>query len=123
MTQAATQHGPWPAARRAIGLGIALSAATWLAACSILPAQTPVDTYVLPSAQWQRATPTGTTGNAANTGPALRIARPVAHGVLASKRFEAVVPGISAKPEAVGPALNKAANEVAAQVADWMKAG
>lgn len=46
-----------------------------------------------------------------------------ASGVLASKRFEAVVPGISAKPEAVGPALNKAANEVAAQVADWMKAG
>lgn len=87
MTQAATQHGPWPAARRAIGLGIALSAATWLAACSILPAQTPVDTYVLPGTQWQRATPTGTTGNAANTGPALRIARPVAHGVLASKRI------------------------------------
>ena len=84
MTQAATQHGPWPAARRAIGLGIALSAATWLAACSILPAQTPVDTYVLPGTQWQRATPTG---NAANTGPALRIARPVAHGVLASKRI------------------------------------
>ena len=87
MTQAASQHGLWPAARRAIGLGIALSTATWLAACSILPAQTPVDTYVLPGTQWQRATPTGTTGNAANTGPALRIARPVAHGVLAGKRM------------------------------------
>lgn len=46
-----------------------------------------------------------------------------ASGVLASKRFEAEVSGVSAKPEAVGPALNKAANQVAAQVADWMKAG
>lgn len=45
-----------------------------------------------------------------------------AKGVLASKRFESVVPGISATPEAIGPALNKAANDVAGQVADWVKA-
>lgn len=44
-------------------------------------------------------------------------------GVLASKRFEAVVPGVSAKPAAIGPALNRAANDVAGQVADWMKGG
>lgn len=43
-----------------------------------------------------------------------------AKGVLASKRFESVVPGVSAKPEAIGPALNKAANDVAGQVADWV---
>lgn len=43
-----------------------------------------------------------------------------AKGVLASKRFESVVPGVPAKPEAVGPALNKAANDVARQIADWV---
>lgn len=36
------------------------------------------------------------------------------------RRFEAVVPGISAKAEEVGPALNRAANDVARQVADWV---
>ncbi|MEP6868666.1 MAG: ABC transporter [Novosphingobium sp.] len=41
-------------------------------------------------------------------------------GATVSKRFEAVVPGVSAKPEIVGPALNRAANDVAAQVADWV---
>jgi cholesterol transport system auxiliary component len=41
-------------------------------------------------------------------------------GELATRRFESVVPGIAAKPEAVGPALNKAANDVAAQVAEWV---
>ena len=39
---------------------------------------------------------------------------------MATKRFESIVPGIAAKPEAVGPALNKAANDVAAQVAEWV---
>ena len=43
-----------------------------------------------------------------------------ASGVLASKRFEAIVPGISDKPEQIGPALNRAANDVAQQVANWM---
>lgn len=46
-----------------------------------------------------------------------------AKGVLASKRFESTVQGVSAKPEAIGPALNKAANDVAGQVADWIKGG
>lgn len=44
-------------------------------------------------------------------------------GVLASKRFESTVPGVAAKPEAIGPALNKAANDVAGQVADWIRGG
>jgi cholesterol transport system auxiliary component len=41
-------------------------------------------------------------------------------GELATRRFESVVPGVAAKPEAVGPALNRAANDVAAQVAEWV---
>lgn len=85
MTRATTtQRTLWLATRRAVGLSLALSAATWLAACSILPAAAPVDTYVLPGAQWPRAAQ----NNAPKTtGPALRIARPVAHGVLAGKRM------------------------------------
>jgi cholesterol transport system auxiliary component len=43
-----------------------------------------------------------------------------AKGEVTTKRFEAEVSGVAAKPEAVGPALNKAANDVAAQVAVWM---
>ena len=41
-------------------------------------------------------------------------------GAITTKRFESRVAGISAKPEAVGPALNRAANDVAAQVAEWV---
>ena len=41
-------------------------------------------------------------------------------GVVTTKRFESIVPGISDKPEMVGPALNQAANAVADQVADWV---
>lgn len=41
-------------------------------------------------------------------------------GNVASRRFEASVPGVAAKPEQVAPALNKAANDVARQVADWI---
>lgn len=40
-------------------------------------------------------------------------------GVMA-RRFEAMVPGVSPKAEAVGAALNRAANDVAGQVADWV---
>lgn len=40
---------------------------------------------------------------------------------LSRKRFEAVVEGVEAKPEFVGPAINKAANDVARQVAAWVK--
>ena len=45
------------------------------------------------------------------------------NAVVATKRFESVVPGIEAKPEAVGPALNQAANDVATQVAGWVVGG
>ena len=41
-------------------------------------------------------------------------------GTVMTKRFESVVPGIQAKPEFIGPALNRAANDVAAQVAAWI---
>ena len=41
-------------------------------------------------------------------------------GELVTKRFESVVPGVAALPAAVGPALNQAANDVAAQVAAWL---
>jgi cholesterol transport system auxiliary component len=41
-------------------------------------------------------------------------------GNVVSRRFEATVPGVGPKAEAVVPALNKAANEVAGQVADWV---
>jgi cholesterol transport system auxiliary component len=37
-----------------------------------------------------------------------------------AKRFESVVPGVAADPVQVGDAFNRAANEVAAQVADWV---
>lgn len=36
------------------------------------------------------------------------------------RRFEAEVPGVSAEAESIAPALNRAANEVAKQVADWV---
>ena len=42
-----------------------------------------------------------------------------ADGAVRTKRFEATVPGISADAKSVGPALNRAANEIAAQVAEW----
>lgn len=37
-----------------------------------------------------------------------------------TKRFESVVPGVSPQALPVGDALNRAANDVAAQVADWV---
>jgi len=37
-----------------------------------------------------------------------------------TRRFESVVPGVAAEAGAVGEALNRAANDVAAQVADWV---
>ncbi|MEY4952126.1 MAG: hypothetical protein RL299_550 [Pseudomonadota bacterium] len=44
-------------------------------------------------------------------------------GEVQTKRFEATVPGVQPNPEFVGPALNKAANDVAGQVAEWMMGG
>lgn len=41
-------------------------------------------------------------------------------GGVEARRFEAVIPGISPTPESVAPALNRAANQVAAEVADWV---
>ena len=43
-----------------------------------------------------------------------------ANGGVTIKRFESVVPGIPAEAALVGPALNKAANDVARQVAEWL---
>lgn len=43
-----------------------------------------------------------------------------AGGNLSTRRFEAIVPGVAAEPEQIGPALNRAANDVAGQVADWV---
>lgn len=42
---------------------------------------------------------------------------------LETRRFEARVPDIAPKPEQVGPALNKAANQVAGEVAAWVSGG
>jgi len=41
-------------------------------------------------------------------------------GRIDTKRFEARVPGVSAKPAVLGPALDQAANQVAIQVAEWV---
>lgn len=41
-------------------------------------------------------------------------------GPIRSRRFESVVPGISAEALSVAPALNQAANDVAGQVAQWV---
>jgi cholesterol transport system auxiliary component len=43
-----------------------------------------------------------------------------AAGRALSRRFEAKVEGVEPKVEAVAPALNQAANEVAGQVAEWV---
>ncbi len=43
-----------------------------------------------------------------------------AKGAILARRFEAIVPGVSPTAEAIAPALNKAANDVAAQVAEWV---
>lgn len=40
---------------------------------------------------------------------------------LRERRFEASVPGVAADAASVGPALNRAANDLAAQVADWVR--
>jgi cholesterol transport system auxiliary component len=41
-------------------------------------------------------------------------------GEISTRRFEHVVSGVPAEAKFVGPALNEAANAVAAEVADWM---
>jgi len=44
-------------------------------------------------------------------------------GKVATRRFEARETGVQAEGKAVGAALNRAANTVAAEVADWVAAG
>ncbi len=46
--------------------------------------------------------------------------REFTNGDIQTRRFESVVPGVTADAASVGPALNQAANDVAAQVADWI---
>lgn len=41
-------------------------------------------------------------------------------GKVISRRFEAIEDGVEAEAESVGPALNRAANIVASEVADWV---
>ena len=41
-------------------------------------------------------------------------------GRILTRRFESTIPGIAPEAAAVGPALNQAANQVAAEVADWV---
>jgi len=41
-------------------------------------------------------------------------------GAISTKRFEARVEGVEPSAKAVGPALNRAANDVARQVSDWV---
>ena len=41
-------------------------------------------------------------------------------GAITTRRFESRVSGVPAKAASVAPALNRAANDVAAQVADWV---
>ena len=41
-------------------------------------------------------------------------------GTVKSRRFEAIVPDVRANAKSVAPALNEAANDVAAQVAEWV---
>jgi len=45
-----------------------------------------------------------------------------ADGTVLTRRFEARESGIAAEAELVGPALNRAANQVAADVSDWVLA-
>ena len=46
--------------------------------------------------------------------------RELPDGTVRTRRFEEVVPGVAAEGKAVGAALNRAANAVALQVADWV---
>lgn len=41
-------------------------------------------------------------------------------GAVSVRRFESVIPGVAADAASVGPALNRAANDVAGQVATWI---
>ena len=59
-------------------------------------------------------------GKASTSSPVSAWMRASASGDVATRRFEAVEPGVAPKTAQLGPALNRAANDVAKQVADWM---
>lgn len=65
----------------------ALGASSLVAACSILPAATPVDTYVLSGAQHLPTKPADSGTVPTANAPALRLARITANGALAGKRI------------------------------------
>ena len=46
--------------------------------------------------------------------------RDAAGGGVETRRFESIIPGVAAEAGPVGTALNRAANDVAGQVAEWM---
>ncbi|MCA0978171.1 ABC-type transport auxiliary lipoprotein family protein [Qipengyuania flava] len=46
--------------------------------------------------------------------------RPGEGSDVVTRRFEATVPGVLPETASVGPALNQAANDVAAQIAEWV---
>jgi cholesterol transport system auxiliary component len=41
-------------------------------------------------------------------------------GQIETRRFESSVSGIDPEPDEIGPALNRAANKVARDIADWV---
>lgn len=41
-------------------------------------------------------------------------------GEVRTRRFEATIPGVAPRADQVGPALNRAANRVAGEVAEWL---
>jgi cholesterol transport system auxiliary component len=43
-------------------------------------------------------------------------------GKIETRRFESTVSGIDPEPDQIGPALNRAANKVAGEIADWVSA-
>lgn len=49
------------------------------------------------------------------------VMRSARGGEIVTRRFEAAVQDVEPEAEAVGPALNRAANDVARQIADWIK--
>lgn len=52
----------------------------------------------------------------------LDVSRSERGGPVTTRRFEAIVPDVKPEAAVVAPALNKAANDVAKQAADWIKA-
>ena len=79
-------HAIFPSLRLRQGLCLAMTlvATTWLSACSILPSQTPVDTYALVAPSLADTPPRR---SASSTPLALRITRPLVNGAISSRRI------------------------------------